>query len=146
MESPLYEMGLYIFILGLIVQSIYRIFNPIIGLFYKNNKGEIEEEEEEEIQPSTNYFPGEHSFILPAKKKKKITWKDLIVPPILGLIIAWLFWPITIFDYLPFQPQFPIIAYIATSLVISRVANAEHDSFKTIGEFFMGIASRVFHH
>jgi len=142
----LYELGLYIFILGLVVQSLYRIFDPLIDVITGKKKEDKEEKKEElktrAIIPEDEYLPPFPSF--DRFEKKPPTWKDLIIPPILGLLVAYIFWPLTIFDYLPFQPQFPIISYIITSLVISRVANAEHDSFKTIGHFFMGVISRVY--
>jgi len=156
METALLaELGIYIFILGLMVQSIYRLLNPMIVSFlawfikppkkttkipvtftdaFNNNQTNPEQD-----------FVHDNQYLKPIieKDKKELSWADLIVPPLIGLGIAWLFWPLTIFHYLPFQPQFPIVAYIATSLVISRISNAEHDTFKTIGQLFMGLVHRI---
>lgn len=156
METAVYELGIYVLILGLAVQSIYRIFDPLIDLI-KIKLGMMEEEEDDTLMSSSlsrktkieaeehpyPFYPEEQPW---QKKKKKPTWKDLVVPPIIGLVIAWFFWPLTIFHYLPFEPQFPAVSYAMTVLVISRVSNAEHDSFKTIGQFFMGLVNRVYPH
>ena len=146
MDALIYELGIYIFILGLVVQSIYRIFDPIIGLFLKETKTS-KKTEEEMVQSS--FDPSNRDYVYPEERplmpeREILTWKDLIVPPIIGLAVAWLFLPLTIFDFLPFQPQFPMVSYVITALVISRVSNAEHDTFKTIGQFFMGIVNRIY--
>jgi hypothetical protein len=143
----LYEAGIYIFVLGLVVQSLYRIFDPIIHSISKLFKKEKTKEQkaQDTIDEETcddPEFIGNR--IKPYGNTCKPDWKDLLGPPIVGLIVAWLFWPRTVFDYLPFQPQFPIVAYIITALLISRISNAEHDSFKVIGEFFLGIIHRVY--
>jgi hypothetical protein len=150
MDTLIYELGLYIFILGLVVQSLYRIFDPIIDLIKKSKK--IEETKEEETMVQSSFDPSNRDYIYPEERqpqlteKKKLTWKDLVFPPIIGLIVAWVFLPLTIFDFLPFQPQFPIVSYVMTALVISRISNAEHDTFKTLGQFFMGIVNRIYPH
>lgn len=146
MDALIYELGIYIFILGLVVQSIYRIFDPIIGLFLKETKTS-KKTEEEMVQSS--FDPSNRDYVYPEERplmpeREILTWKNLIVPPIIGLAVAWLFLPLTIFDFLPFQPQFPMVSYVITALVISRVSNAEHDTFKTIGQFFMGIVNRIY--
>lgn len=76
--------------------------------------------------------------------EKRENWKDAVGPVIAGLVVTGLFWPHTIFDYLPFSPQWPSVAYLMTALIISRVANAEHESFKTIADFFAGLIGRFF--
>ena len=142
MDGFLYEAGIYIFMLGLIVQSLYRIFDPLLDRIIGKSKKKDEEKEEQVLKQEFDFIIGPQ----PPKPPKPIkpTWRDLIVPPIIGLFVAWLFWPLTVFDYMPFQPQFPITAYVMTALLISRIANAEHDTFKTIGEFFMGMIHRVY--
>ncbi len=200
MEPNYYELGVYIFFLGMIVQSLFRIFDPIIDiirdflyrLFGKEPpyydeieviRGEnVFNPNNEKESVDTSFYSGEmpppspnsetpvgseshhyhyhkkeessnfydHMFPAPytpkedrlKRRKMKVTWKDLIGPPIVGLLVAWLFLPHTVFDYLGFQPRYPIIAYIITSLLISRIANAEYDTFKTVGTFFVGIANR----
>ncbi len=147
----LYEAGVYIFVLGLVVQSLYRIFDPIINRIFKIEKEESETEAKDESNCGCDEqieFVGNRIKPFQSKKKAKACGKsilkDLIGPPIIGLFVAWLFWPITIFDYMFFQPRLPVVAYIITALLISRIANAEHDTFKTIGEFFMGMVHRIY--
>ncbi len=140
MDSLMFELGIYIFILGLVVQSIYRIFDPVLHRFVKQkDKDKKLMKQGGLIDPK--WFNNEEQQ--QKEKNKKGTYLDIIIPPLIGLIVAWVFLPHTIFDYLPFQPQYPFIAYIITALMISRIANAEYDSFKTIGEFFIGIVHRI---
>ena len=195
MEPDYYELGVYIFFLGMIVQSLFRIFDPVIDsvrdwFYYKMGEespdyDEIdvirsdmgmtnesvdggEDDNPELILPDNselegsetvvghryNYFDNKHTphpMFPPEytpredrlkRRKMKVTWKDLLGPPIIGLGVAWLFLPHTVFDYLGFQPRYPIIAYIVTSLLISRIANSQYDTFKTVGQFFIGIANK----
>ncbi len=144
-----YEAGIYIFVLGLVVQSLYRLFDPLINKIFKIKAEEDDTEAKEEDCRKSEEIVFAGNRILPFQNRKKskcnkIKTKDLIGPPIVGLFVAYLFWPATVFDYMPFQPQFPLVAYVITALLISRISNAEHDSFKVIGEFFMGMIHRIY--
>ncbi len=176
MEPNYAELGVYIFFGGLVVQSIFRIFDPIIDMirswFIPRDKKEkevgqhLEEQAKEHIlngesvmvsthyydgkdtQDNAQYFPPYYPIYpdphAPKKIKKPVKYTDIIIPPIVGLLVVWIFLPATIFDYLPFQPRYPVLAIVITALIISRIANAEYDTFKTIGEFFIGITGRFF--
>ena len=177
------ELGVYIFFLGLIVQSLYRIFDPLlVGIkntfikllrlirILKPEKKKIAEPQDifydregrvsspdipsyKVDEGSGHYNPVEDISVgrefADYRDRKPIedkpTWQDLTVPPLIGLGVAWIFYPASVFDYLPFQPQYPIAAYIITALVISRIANAEHDTFKRVGEFFIGLTGKLFY-
>lgn len=182
MTGDYVELGLYVFILGMIVQSVYRILDPfLIGIkntfvkfltLIKVIKPKKEDFSDQAVRydrsGKVNNFSNESykvdeggSYYTPVEEvnvggefadyrdrkpiEKKPTWQDLIVPPIIGLAVAFLFYPLTIFDYLPFQPQYPYVAYVVTALTISRIANAEHNTFKQIGEFFIGLTGKLFY-
>jgi len=170
MEPNLTELSIYIFFLGLIVQSLYRIFDPLLDYIKSIFKGDkkddivtaekpVKEPIEPPIEPNVNnmsenhpyydnpadYAVGQPDFRTRRSVEGKPTWKDLVVPPIIGLGVAWIFYPATVFDYLPFQPNYPIFAYIITAFIISRIANMEHDTVKTIGKFFMGVANKFYY-
>lgn len=162
----LFELGIYVFILGLTVQSIYRIFRPILETFtgwftrppkkgesiipiedaiitQDKNFGQVFSTGGREDSPEAPmHFVDDRFPIAPAIEPNP-TWSDLLIPPLIGAAVAWVFWPLTIFYYLPFQPQFPVFAFIATALVISRISNAEHDTFKTVGQLFIGLINRI---
>ena len=166
METTLlFELGIYVFVLGLTVQSIYRIIDPVITGFIgwfkqspkKNKKvttkdetisenkdfGQVFSTAGKEDSPEVPLHFIDDRFPIAPPMDEDATWADLLIPPLIGFAVAWVFWPLTIFHYLPFQPQFPIFTYIATALVISRISNAEHDTFKTVGQLFMGLINRI---
>ncbi len=142
MEYLMFELGIYIFILGLVVQSIYRIFDPVLHKIFKTKKDEKKVVETSGGVLEDHWFNDNYER-KHTKKQKPTSYIDILGPVIIGVLVAWVFLPHTIFDYLPFQPRYPYIAYIITALVVSRIANAEYDSFKTIGEFFIGLVHRI---
>lgn len=83
-------------------------------------------------------------LLYPEKRKEEVwDWKDEICPVILGVVVVLIFYPTTLFDFLPFVPTHWGTDIVFTSLIISRGANGAHESYKGLADFFTGLIGRI---
>ena len=80
------------------------------------------------------------------KKKDSLhesDWRNVYYPVLLGVLIAWSFYPVTYFSYMPFRPALPYLDVAYTGLLAGRVANGGHAAFGQFGDLFSSWAGRV---
>ncbi len=83
-------------------------------------------------------------LLYPEKRKAgEWDWKDEICPVLLGVVVVVLFYPVTLFDFLPFVPKGIVTDVVFTSLIISRGANGAHESYNKLADFFTGLIGRI---
>ena len=73
------------------------------------------------------------------EKRKSWDWRDEMLPMLVGIFVVYMFYPLTLFVLLPFQPVSRIIDVVLTSLIISRGANGAHE----LARFFEGFLGRI---
>ena len=83
-------------------------------------------------------------LLYPEKRKDEgWDWKDEICPVVLGVVVVVLFYPTTLFDFLPFIPRGVGTDVVLTSLIISRGANGAHETYRGFAEFITGLIGRI---
>lgn len=69
--------------------------------------------------------------------------KDELIPIVVGVLVVLAFYPNSIFQWMPFYPQWLWLDIFLTSLIISRGANASHETYKTFGSFIQSFIGRI---
>jgi len=72
-------------------------------------------------------------------KRGEWDWKDEIIPVVLGVFVVCLFYPLTLFDLLPFKPFSRAADVVLAALIISRGANGAHETAR----FLDGMIGRI---
>ena len=70
-------------------------------------------------------------------------WRHTAFPPIIGIILAASFYPVTYFTFMPFAPAVPFLDTYYTGILAGRVANGGHAAYDRFGELFQSWAGRV---
>jgi hypothetical protein len=75
--------------------------------------------------------------------QKHIRWLNVILPVFLGVGVVWLFWPFTLFTFLPFGPHNELIGIAVTAVLIGRGSNGAHGAWNKLGGIFESLIGRI---
>ena len=130
-DISMINLVIFIFLLGTIVEASYERYkvvhvlflNFVFGLFGRRRSSLLLEEEDLRL---------------------KENWKDELLPALIGLGVVYLFYPTTMFDFLPFSTMYFTSDWLITALLVSRSANGAHEGYKGLAMFFTGLVGKLF--
>lgn len=78
-----------------------------------------------------------------ADYRKEGRWQDEVGPLLVAVIVVASFWPVTMFDFLPFRPPWQVFAILWTVMIGARASSGAHELYKRIVETVQAAAARI---
>jgi hypothetical protein len=72
------------------------------------------------------------------------SWINIIVPVIFGVSFVAIFYPTTLFTFLPFGPSNYYVSAAVSAVILSRTANGLHGSSSKVSGIFDSLIGRIF--
>ncbi len=75
--------------------------------------------------------------------RRGIKWFNIVFPIIIGVSVVVLFYPYTLFTFLPFGPQNELIGTATTAVLVGRGSNGAHGAWNKLGGLFESLIGRI---
>ncbi len=128
-DISMVNLTIFIFLLGTIVEASYERYKVVNVLT---------------ISFTNKIFGKKPLQLAEGDLILKENWQSELMPAVIGLIVVYLFYPTTMFDFLPFSTTHHASDWVITALVVSRSANGAHEGYKGLALFFQGLVGRLF--
>jgi len=120
-DLNLHNLMFYALTLTILIENLYQLTKP----FFKK-------------KIKTKELDNTHGIA-----EKETDYKNAVVPPIIGIIVALTIFPTTYFSFMPFQPAWVGLEIIYTAIIFGRVANMGHSAFDKIQELGLSLIGRI---
>lgn len=70
------------------------------------------------------------------KKREEMDWKDEILPFMVGVLVVWRLYPLTLFSFLPFRMPSGFENVLLSGLIISAGASSSHELIRLLEGLF----------
>ena len=136
-DVDLLTLALYIMTTGIIVEAAYQKMK----LLWDRTRPKARPRSlVEATQQYGMYGPQQEAVEL---EREPVDPKDELIPVVLGVLVVAVFYPHSIFGYLPFYPRWFWLDVVLTALIISRGANLAHETYRDFGSMVSGFIGRI---
>lgn len=140
-DTSLLHLTLYVLVMGVIVEATYQ---KIKLLWDRTVPAQpVPRPLAQSTQSNYGYGPPMEEPAQEAKRKPA-DLKDELIPLVLGGLVVLVFYPSSVFQFLPFYPRWPWLDLLLTAILISRGANLAHETYRDFGHMVSGLIGRVF--
>lgn len=137
-DTDLLTLALYVMTTGIIIEAIYQKMKL---LWNRTRPKSRPRSLTEATQRHAMYGPRQEEPV--EAEQEPIDPKDEIIPVVLGVLVVIIFYPHSIFAYLPFYPQWPWLDVVLTAIIVSRGANLAHETYRDFGSMVSGFIGRI---
>ena len=138
-DINLHNLMFYALTITILIENLYQLIKP----FFRK-KIKVKDITEEISNDVNNYENNNYNHSsAPIIVEKELDYKHAIIPPLIGIILACSFYPITYFSFMPFQPAWKFLEIIFTAIIFGRIANAGHSASTRIQELSLSLIGRI---